>query len=222
MPSGSRNWTERFPHGISFGSWTTFTLSLSRVYSALTSSTMNSTIAVRLAAGWALPSLKRGTVASLPMARVAAVVLGAQWVMGRRDSILSSAAHDVIAKIAAVIPERLRPYIVEPSVGAKPSTMTPADAIDTSELRRAVREGRKPRLRYRSDAEQETERTVWPVILGYGETTQLIVAWCELRSDFRRFRADRVIEAEVLEEKTGLSVGELRHRWQRWRETQVF
>lgn len=147
------------------------------------------------------------------------VVLGAQWVAGRGDEILSGAARDVITKIAAAIPERLRPYIAEPSVGAKPGPAAPSGTLDTSELRRAVREGRKLRLRYRSEAGQNTDRIVWPVILGYGETTQLIVAWCELRSEFRHFRADRVIEADVLEERNGLPRGELRRRWQAWRAT---
>jgi predicted DNA-binding transcriptional regulator YafY len=85
----------------------------------------------------------------------------------------------------------------------------------------AIRHGRKLRLRYRSEAGEETDRTVCPVILGYAETSRLLVAWCELRESFRHFRTDRIIEAEVLQESTGLRQGELRSRWQRWREEQV-
>jgi predicted DNA-binding transcriptional regulator YafY len=59
---------------------------------------------------------------------------------------------------------------------------------------------------------------VWPVILGYAETTRLLVAWCELRQGFRHFRTDRIIEAKMLDETVGLRQGELRRRWQRWRE----
>jgi predicted DNA-binding transcriptional regulator YafY len=72
----------------------------------------------------------------------------------------------------------------------------------------------KLRLRYRSKAGEETERTVWPVILGYDETNRLLVAWCELRQSFRHFRTDRIIEAETLDERNGLRQGELRRRWQ--------
>jgi predicted DNA-binding transcriptional regulator YafY len=60
---------------------------------------------------------------------------------------------------------------------------------------------------------------VWPVILGYAETTRMLVAWCELRQGFRHFRTDRIIEVETLDESIGLRRGELRRRWQRWRET---
>ena len=57
---------------------------------------------------------------------IEAVTLGAQWVAGRSDKVLSNAARDVIAKIAAVVPERLRPFVVEPSVGVKPTIAEPA------------------------------------------------------------------------------------------------
>lgn len=149
---------------------------------------------------------------------IEAVMLGAQWVAGRSDKALSNAARDVIAKIAAVVPERLRPFIAEPSVGVKPTVAEPEETIDPSRLRLAIRNGRKLRLRYRSETGEETERTVWPVILGYAETSRLLVAWCELRRGFRHFRTDRIIEAEPLDEAVGLRPGELRRRWQRWRE----
>ena len=148
-----------------------------------------------------------------------AVTLGAQWVAGRSDKALSNAARDVIAKIAAVVPERLRSFIVESSVGVKPTVAEPAEGVDPSHLRSAIRESRKLRLRYRSEAGEETERTVWPVILGYADTTRMLVAWCELRQGFRHFRTDRIIEVETLDESIGLRHGELRRRWQRWRET---
>src|ERR1700724_1488709 len=50
---------------------------------------------------------------------IEAVMLGAQWVAGRSDKALANAAGDVMAKIAAVVPEHLRPFIVEPSGGGK-------------------------------------------------------------------------------------------------------
>jgi predicted DNA-binding transcriptional regulator YafY len=135
--------------------------------------------------------------------------------------VLANAARDVVAKIAAVVPERLRPFIVEPSVGTKPTIGEPEESVDPSMLRSAIRNGVKLRLRYRSEAGEETARTVWPVILGYAETTRLLVAWCELRQGFRHFRTDRMIEAESLGQVNGLRQGELRRRWQLWRQANV-
>ena len=151
---------------------------------------------------------------------IEAVVLGAQWVAGQPDKILANAAQDVIAKIAAVVPEPMRPLIAAPGVGVRPRAKAPEGWIDASRLRQAVRKGLKVRLRYRSESEEETERTVWPVIVGYGEGTGTLIAWCELRQDFRHFRIDRMIEARVLDETIGLRKGDLRTRWQRWREAE--
>ncbi|NTF42237.1 YafY family protein [Rhizobium rhizogenes] len=150
-----------------------------------------------------------------------AVVLGAQWVAGHSDKALANAARDVVAKIAAVVPERLRLFILEPTVGARPTFGKLEEHVDASLLRSAIRNSVKLRLRYSSEAGDETERTVWPVILGYAETSSLLVAWCELRQGFRHFRTDRIIGAEILEEPIGLRSGELRRRWQRWREEQL-
>ncbi len=152
---------------------------------------------------------------------IEAVVLGAQWVAGRSDRVLAAAARDVVAKITAVVPERLRPFLAEPSVGVKPTIAEAEVNVDPASLRSAIRHGRKLRLRYRSEAGEETERTVWPVILGYAETSRLLVAWCELREGFRHFRTDRIIEASVLDDVVGLRQGELRRCWQRWREANV-
>jgi predicted DNA-binding transcriptional regulator YafY len=152
---------------------------------------------------------------------IEAVMLGAQWVAGRSDKVLSNAARDVIAKIAAAVPERLRPFIAEPSVGAKPTIREPEESVDASMLRSAIRNGMKLRLRYRSEAGEETDRTVWPVILGYAETSRVLIAWCELRQSFRHFRTDRIVEAEMLDEINGLPQVELRRRWRLWREANV-
>ena len=149
---------------------------------------------------------------------IEAVMLGAQWVAGRSDKVLSNAARDVIAKIAAVVPERLRPFIAEPSVGVKPTVVEPEETIDAftpqiGDPQWPEAQASLPLRDWRGD-----RADVWPVILGYAETSRLLVAWCELRRGFRHFRTDRIIEAEALDEAVGLRPGELRRRWQRWRE----
>jgi predicted DNA-binding transcriptional regulator YafY len=37
--------------------------------------------------------------------------------------------------------------------------------------------------------------TVWPVTAGYLDTVRHLIAWCELRQEFRTFRTDRVTAA---------------------------
>lgn len=168
-----------------------------------------------LAAGFDMPPLM------LTSDELEAVVLGAQWVTERGDRRLSPAARDVLAKIAAVVPAHLRPFIAEPSTSAEPSFNTLNERIDLSLLRHAVRTGRKLRLRYRAKDGTETERTAWPVVLGYSDTSRVLIAWCELRQGFRHFSTDRMQGAEILNEPNGLARAELRRRWQAWRAAEI-
>jgi len=149
-----------------------------------------------------------------------AAVLGAQWVADRGDVALAAAARDLIAKIAAVVPDRMRSFITEPSIGA-PTNLTPAiDGLDMTQVRAWIRHGRKLRIRYRDEQAQETERTIWPTIVGYAENVRLLAAWCELRQGFRHFRTDRVVAAEFLEEPSGWPAKELRARWRQHMDVQ--
>jgi predicted DNA-binding transcriptional regulator YafY len=149
-----------------------------------------------------------------------AAVLGAQWVADRGDAVLAGAARDLISKIAAAVPERLRPFIAGPSIGAPTSQAVAVDGLDIVLTRSWIRSGRKIRIRYRDEQSRETERTIWPTIIGYAETVRLLAAWCELRQDFRHFRTDRIVAAEFLKEPYGCRPRELRARWRNFMEAE--
>src|SRR5580692_4711433 len=149
-----------------------------------------------------------------------AAVLGAQWVAERGDPVLAGAARDLIAKIATAIPERLRCFIAEPTISPPPGNPLAPDGLDIAKARLWIRSGRKIRIRYRNQEMQESERTIWPVILGYAETVRLLIAWCELRQDFRHFRTDRILAAEFLEENYDCHPSALRTRWKRQMESE--
>ncbi len=151
---------------------------------------------------------------------IEAAVLGAQWVADKGDAVLAGAARDLIAKLAAAVPERLRPFIAEPSIGAPPSLAMAPDGLDLAQTRLWIRSGRKIRIRYRDEHARESERTIWPTIIGYAATVRLLAAWCELRREFRHFRTDRILAAGFLEERHGCRPGELRTRWKRTMEAE--
>ena len=146
---------------------------------------------------------------------IEAAVLGAQWVASRADPALARAAKDLIAKIGAAVPERLRPYVLEPASGATPAWNSAVDALDMACTRAHIHAGRKIALTYRDEKGQVTERTIWPVTIGYQDTTRMLVGWCELRGDFRSFRTDRVEAAEFLEDRYPERPAVLRARWRR-------
>lgn len=157
----------------------------------------------------------------LTLDEIEAVVLGAQWVSAHSDRLLANAARDLVAKVATAIPEHLRPFIAEPGVAARqPLSPAPEDAL-AAKLRQSIRDGRKLQLVYRDLAGQTTDRVVWPATLGYAETSRLLIGWCELRKGFRHFRCERIQHAAILDEPIGLRPGELRRRWQRWRDEEL-
>jgi predicted DNA-binding transcriptional regulator YafY len=151
---------------------------------------------------------------------IEAAVLGAQWVMGRGDPVLARAARDLIAKITCVAPERLRSVIATPSIGTPSSGQWPGrsmapDGIDLARTRTWIHEGRKIVLDYRDEQGRTSRRTIWPVIVGFMENARMLAAWCEMREDFRHFRADRVLQAEFLDDRHGVRASTLRQRWKR-------
>ena len=62
-------------------------------------------------------------------------------------------------------------------------------------IRQALRENRQLQMDYADAQGQDTRRTIWPVALGYLQSTRLLAAWCTLRADFRHFRTDRIRHA---------------------------
>jgi predicted DNA-binding transcriptional regulator YafY len=144
---------------------------------------------------------------------IEAAVLGAQWVSRRGDPALARAALDLIAKIVAAVPEKLRPYALEPSGATPPAWKQERDNIDMAQVRSQIHAGRKIALRYRDESGRETARTVWPVAVGYLDAVRLLIAWCELRNDFRHFRTDRVVAADFLAERYPERPATLRHKW---------
>lgn len=146
---------------------------------------------------------------------VEAAVLGAQWVSNHGDAALARAAQDLVAKLAAVMPEDLRPLVENAGARTPPSCgwQIPPDGFDVALGRAWIRSGRKMRLTYRDREGKETQRTVWPVAIGYMEARRMLVAWCELRQGFRDFRADRVLAAEFLDERYPARPAAMRAKW---------
>lgn len=142
-----------------------------------------------------------------------AAALGAQFVQRQGDSALASAASDLLAKIAASVPQGLRSITEQPTIGPPDRDPVVSDRLDLAATRQWIREGRKIRLRYCDEAGRPTERTVWPVFIGYMERVRLLAAWCEVRQDFRHFRADRVLDAAFLDVRFPRSGAELRREW---------
>lgn len=149
----------------------------------------------------------------LSMDEVEAVTLGAQWVVAHGDSTLARASLNVLAKIAAIVPKELKPLVEDPTVGTPPSRESEEERIDLARARRWCRQGKKVRLVYVDELGNESERTVWPFMVGYVGKVRIIASYCELRQDFRLFRTDRIRELLFLDDPYAAEPATLRRRW---------
>jgi predicted DNA-binding transcriptional regulator YafY len=132
---------------------------------------------------------------------IEALVLGSRWVANRADGTLSKAAKQAITKIAAVLPADLRESLDATSLLVGPGTGIAADRIDLSQVRHAIRKGYKIEITYEDANGEQTRRTIWPFALGFFETVRILIAWCEMRNDYRSFRTDRISDCSMLNQR---------------------
>ena len=69
------------------------------------------------------------------------------------------------------------------------------------------------RIAYEDENGSPSERTIWPVQLAYYEGKQTIAAWCCLRTAFRHFRTDRIIDLTVTDQRYGKRRAVLEREW---------
>ena len=124
---------------------------------------------------------------------IEALVLGSRWVARRTDKKLRLAATNVLAKISVVLPEDLRHQLEFSGLLIGP-VKTAIDNDDEKEalIRHAIRREYKLQMTYVDVKGDESQRLIWPLALGFFEEVHVVVAWCELRLDFRHFRTDRI------------------------------
>ena len=123
---------------------------------------------------------------------IEALVLGSRWVAGRADAPLGKAARNALAKIGAVLPDDLRNKLDATPLLIGPGERIAAGDAELPAIREAIRTERKLRIAYADQHGALTRRTVWPFALGFFDRVRVVVAWCELRRNYRHFRTDRI------------------------------
>jgi predicted DNA-binding transcriptional regulator YafY len=130
---------------------------------------------------------------------IEALVLGSRWVAVRGDTRLAAAADNAVAKIRAVLPDELRQSVDEATLTVPHLGLAEPTTADVAAIRAAIREERKLSICYRDNQGVDTRRTVWPLLIGFFDRVLVLAAWCELRQDYRAFRADRILELAATE-----------------------
>jgi predicted DNA-binding transcriptional regulator YafY len=132
---------------------------------------------------------------------IQALVLGARMVEAWADDDLRRAARSALDKVEAAQPSTTRGEVEQTALFALGLKLEPATRAMLRPLRAAVGERRKLTVGYRDKHESITTRTVRPLGIYFWGATWTLAAWCEMRTDFRNFRVDRMSDLQVHDER---------------------
>lgn len=124
---------------------------------------------------------------------VEALLLGARMVSSWGDTDMAIHANQAIQKILAVLPDHLRhsdetlPLLV-PNMEEVQKYYT----AHSQPMREAIRLRRCVIIDYVRADDAQSSRTIEPLGLIFWGKVWTLVAWCQLRTDYRTFRLDRI------------------------------
>ena len=144
---------------------------------------------------------------------IEALVLGSRWVAQRADDALKTAANQALAKISAMLPEELRRQLDSSGLLIGPVKSEYINHDDEAIIRHAIRKEYQLQIEYSDVNKQKSQRIIRPLALGFLENMHVIVAWCELRQDFRHFRTDRVQSLKLIKKKYSPNRQTLLKKW---------
>ncbi len=151
-------------------------------------------VGYRLSKGFDLPPIM------FTFDEVEALVAGARMIQAWGGPGLAASSRSAVAKITLALPPERRESVESTRLFAPDFHIDRTTGQALEEVRQAIVRKRKLRLAYEKSAAQTETRMVHPLGLHFWGAKWTLVAWCELRKDFRSFRLDRIRTAEVTEE----------------------
>lgn len=125
---------------------------------------------------------------------IVALVAGARLIRAWGGAAMARAAEEALVKIESVLPDPVRERAdrIEIHAIAQEMTQDVRERIDAIEF--SVEQRNRLDLSYLDAESRATKRTVRPLGLWFWGKVWTLVAWCELRDDFRMFRLDRIVK----------------------------
>jgi predicted DNA-binding transcriptional regulator YafY len=131
---------------------------------------------------------------------VEALVLGLAEVRQTGDAALGEAAEAALAKIVATLPERVQRQALHAVLQVYKWNRPPDPPAHIQLIREACWEERALDIHYADAEGYETERRIWPLSVVFLDHAQMVLAWCCLRQDLRRFLIQRIVKVEATDE----------------------
>ena len=138
---------------------------------------------------------------------IEAIVVGLSLVSRTGDESLIKAAQRVSTKISNVRGKMDRFKVSK--WGTKPPRWA-----NPERLRKAIRDQEKLSITYVDESNSETTRKIMPIAMIYYVESIVVVAWCQLRKDFRHFRIDRIRQCDGTEQYFHPRGDSLRAQWE--------
>jgi len=123
---------------------------------------------------------------------IVALVAGARMVRAFGGAAMARAAEEALVKIGAVLPDAEKDRIARTEIHTPMWVVSDAarEAIDLIE--RAVEKRQVLTIDYTDEAGRGSVRDIRPLGLWFWGKVWTLIAWCEMRGDFRAFRIDRI------------------------------
>ncbi len=123
---------------------------------------------------------------------IVALVAGARMVRAFGGAAMARAADEALVKIGAVLPDSEKDRIARTEIHAPMYVVSNADREAIDLIERAIEKRSVLTLDYHDEAGRGTMRDARPLGLWFWGKVWTLIAWCELRDDFRAFRIDRI------------------------------
>jgi len=130
-----------------------------------------------------------------------ALVLGIRLVKSWGDDELAQAAESAKDKIKAVLPDRVQQVHERKRTKFLVPDHHRRSRVKFSEsIRLAIERSQVMQIDYQDEVGKPSKRKVNPLGMMFWGANWTLVAWCQLRDDYRLFRLDRMAIAETTEE----------------------
>jgi predicted DNA-binding transcriptional regulator YafY len=131
---------------------------------------------------------------------VEALVAGARMIQAWGGPALAASSRSAVAKIALALPPDRRESAESTRLFAPGFHVDPQTGLALEATRQAIVKRRKLRLVYEKADGEARPRLVHPLGLHFWGAKWTLVAWCELRHDYRMFRLDRIVSIETTDD----------------------
>lgn len=118
---------------------------------------------------------------------VEALVLGLAEVRLAGDPALAKAAQAALAKITATLPERVQRQAIHAVQQTYRFEKRPPVPAHLARIRQACWDERALDITYTARDGSASRRRIWPLSVVFLDRTLMLLAFCTLRQDFRRF-----------------------------------